>query len=239
MKKKFFKCLLLVLFAVLVFSAISNVYKWIVSGKQEIKISTSKKAYTNSNLYVSTVAVKDGVDLETKTKLKLLDSKGKTVKHTKISYDGNNAIIKIPDVEPGNYYIEAKVSSKKGKDTVKQAIYISKENQENITITLDKGIYKPGDQVNFRALLTSKQDDIPLKEDVNICIYDGNDNKVYNESVTSSEYGIVSGTFKLADEVNSGLYKVVVNSKSKEVTKAARRIDFKTLLKLLQKSKIT
>ncbi|HCC03253.1 MAG TPA: hypothetical protein DEP51_00080, partial [Clostridiales bacterium] len=50
-------------------------------------------------------------------------------------------------------------------------------------------------------------------------IYDGNDNKVYNENIKSSDYGIVSGKFELANEVNSGLYKLVVKSNENETTK--------------------
>lgn len=143
MKKKIAKYVLLVLFISLVVLAIFNTYKWIVCGKQSIKISTSKEVYTNSDLYVSIIAQDKGVDLETKTKIKLLNSNGKKVKDTIVSYDGSIAKISIPEVEAGNYFIEAKVSSKVGKDTVKKEIYITDENQENITITLDKGIYKP------------------------------------------------------------------------------------------------
>jgi len=53
------------------------------------------------------------------------------------------AKISIPKIEAGNYLIEAEVSSKAGKDTIQKAIYITDGNQENATITLDKGIYKP------------------------------------------------------------------------------------------------
>ena len=94
-------------------------------------------------MYVSVIAQKDNVDLETKTKIKLVNSKGRKVRKAKVSYEGNNAKINVPNIEAGNYFIEAKVSSKEGKDTIKKAIYISDGNQENVTITLDKGIYKP------------------------------------------------------------------------------------------------
>ena len=143
MKKKVTKYALLAVFIAIVVLAIFNTYKWIVCGKQYIKISTSNKAYTNSDLYVSIIAQDKGVDLETKTKIKLLNSDGKKVKKAKVSYDGNNAKISIPEIEAGNYFIEAKVSSKAGKDTVQKEIYITDGNQENVTITLDKGIYKP------------------------------------------------------------------------------------------------
>ena len=219
MKKKIAKCVGLVIFIAIVIVAICNVYNWIVCGKQYIKINTSSKAYTNSDLYVSIIAQDKGVDIDTKTKLKLVNSKGKKVKNVNIKYEDNNTILSIPEIEPGNYFIEAKVSSKAGKDTIQKEIYISNGNEQNINITLDKGIYKPGDIVNYRALLTSKDKDEPVVEDVNICIYDGNDNKVYNENVKSSDYGIISGNFALASEVNSGLYKLVVKTKNNETNK--------------------
>lgn len=143
MKKNMAKYVLLVVFIVIVVLAIFNTYKWIVSGEQHIKISTSNKAYTNSDLYVSIIAQDKGVDLETDTKIKLLNSDGKKVKGAKVSYDGSNAKISIPEIEAGNYFIEAKVSSKAGKDNVQKEIYITDGSQENVTITLDKGIYKP------------------------------------------------------------------------------------------------
>ena len=143
MKKKVAKYALLVVFIAIVVLAIFNTYKWIVCGEQYIKISTSNKAYTNSDLYASIIAQDKGVDLETETKIKLLNSDGKQVKDAMVSYDGSNAKISIPEIEAGNYFIEAKVSSKVGKDTIQKEIYITDGNQENVTITLDKGIYKP------------------------------------------------------------------------------------------------
>ena len=143
MKKKIAKYALLAVFIIISVLAIFNTYKWIVCGKQYIKISTSNKAYTNSDLYISIIAQDKGVDLETETKIKLLNSDGKKVKNALVSYDGSNAKISIPEIEAGNYFIEAKVSSKAGKDTIQKEIYITDGNQENVTITLDKGIYKP------------------------------------------------------------------------------------------------
>ena len=218
-EKKVAKCIGLLIFIALIAFAIYSTYNWIVRGKQNIKISKPSKAYTNSDMYVSIIAQEDNVDLDTKTEIKLLDSKGHKVKNVNIKYEDNNAILSIPDIESGSYFLEAKVSSKKGKDTVKDEVYISKGNLENVTITFDKGIYKPGDTVNYRALITSKENDVPISKDINVSIYDGNDNKVYNENVKSSDYGIISGSFTLANEVNSGLYKLVVNSKENQFTK--------------------
>ena len=217
--KKISKIIGLLIFIAIIIVAIINTYNWIVCGKQYIKINTSSKAYTNSDLYVSIIAQDKGVDIETKTSLKLLDSKGKKVKNVEIKNEGNDYTLSLPEIEAGNYFLQASVSSKVGADTIKKEIYISKGNKENVTINLDKGIYKPGDIVNFRALLTNKLDDKPVTEDTNICIYDGNDNKVYNENVKSSDYGIISGKFVLANEVNSGLYRLVVKTDNSETVK--------------------
>ena len=219
MKKKIAKSIGLLIFIAIVITAICNIYVWIVSGEQYIKISTSSKAYTNSDLYVSIIAQENGVDLDTNAEIKLLNSNGKKVKDVKIAYEGNNAILSIPEIEAGNYILEAKVSSKAGKDTIQKEIYLSDGNAENVTITFDKGIYKPGDIVNYRALLTKKENDEPISKDINVSIYDGNDNKVYNENITASDYGIISGNFSLASEVNSGLYKLIVKTKSSETVK--------------------
>ena len=177
MKKKLFKYVGLVIFAILVIVAICNIYTWIVSGKQYIRISTASKAYANSDFYISFVAQEKQVDLETKTNIKLLDSNGKKVKDVNIKYENNSAVISIPDVEAGTYTIEADVSSKLGKDKIKKEIYVSKENNENIVISIDKGIYKPGDTISFRALVTDKENDEPISKDVNVSIFDGNDNR--------------------------------------------------------------
>lgn len=221
MKKKIVRAVLLLFLVVSIVIGIINVYKWIVCGKQIIKISTSAEIYANSKLPIVTT-VKDRKTkeiLESKTKIRLLNSKGKKVKKAKVEYDEDSAIVNIPQVKEGKYFIETKVSSKSGKDTIKKEIYISDAISENATITLDKGIYKPGDDVNFRVLLTKKENDEPVKEDVNISIYDGNDNKVYNEDVSASDYGIVSGKFTLANEVNSGIYRIVTKTKKSETTK--------------------
>lgn len=221
MKKKVGRVVWLLVVVISIIIGIINVYKWIVCGKQRIGMSTSAEIYANSKLpIVITVNDKKTNEiLESKTRLKLLNSEGKKVKKVNIEYDGKSASMNIPEVEAGKYFIEAKVSSKSGKDTIKKEIYISDAISENAIITLDKGIYKPGDDVNFRVLLTKKENDEPVKEDTNISIYDGNDNKVYNEDVSTSDYGIASGKFVLANEVNSGIYKIVIKTKKSETTK--------------------
>ena len=220
MKKKIGTYILIVIITILSVITIVNAYKWIRTGNQTISINTPNKIYSNSDLYITVEANKNGENLETAAKVKLLDSNKREVKGAKVSYTDENCIISIPDVETGSYIVDAYVTTKEGDDTVQKSIYISNGAKCNYTITLDKGIYKPGDTVNYRTLITSKTDNKPIKSDVNICIYDGNNNKVYNEKVTTSNYGILSGSFNLANEVNSGIYRLVVSSGQEEETKS-------------------
>lgn len=72
--------------------------------------------------------------------------------------------------------------------------------------------------MNFRALLTRKENDEPISEEVNVCIYDANDNKIYDKNLKTSEYGILGDSFKLDNEINSGIYRLVLKTNSRQVT---------------------
>ena len=219
-KKKQIKItlIIIVIMAALIILGI-NSYTWMRTGNQQISITTASKVYTESDLYVNVSTKKDGELLENKSKMKLLNNRGKKVRNAKCEQKDGNTILKIPNVSEGKYYIEAKVSTKAGTDKVRKEIYITDKEEENVNISFDKGIYKPGDLVKFRAVILMKDDEKPVNEDVNISIYDGKENRVYNKNVKSSEFGIVSGEFKLANEVNSGVYKLNVKTKSNETTK--------------------
>ena len=81
MKKKVAKYIGVAIFVFLVIAMIFNIYSWIVSGKQDIKISIPNKAFANSDLYVSVIAQEHETDLDTKINIKLVNSKGKRVKN--------------------------------------------------------------------------------------------------------------------------------------------------------------
>ena len=219
MKKKILKGIGLFVLAAIVIINLYNLYIWIVSGNQLIITNIPSKAYTNSEVYMSVCTDKYTNNDNLKIKMHLLDGIGKRVKKVNFKYDGSNVIMEVPDIKSGNYTIKTTITTKKGKDTFKKPIYLTSSGSNNVTITFDKGIYKPGDTVNYRALITNTENDEPLIKKLNVSIYDGNKNRVYNEDITSSEYGIVSGEFSLANEVNSGLYKLVVKTEEGETTK--------------------
>lgn len=192
------------------------------NGNQNIELEASNKYYVGEDLEANIVvkSKKDSSNLDSLIKTSLLDSNKKKVKSvkSKLKINGKENIhLAIPEnLNEGTYYLKVEVSSKRGNDVIIKPITISNHNTENITCFLDKGIYKPGDTVNYRILSTYKNNDKPIEEDLTINIYDGNENKVYSKNVKTSNYGIVSGNFTLANEVNSGSYKIeTISNKSK------------------------
>ncbi len=227
-KKKVIKTIILVLFVLLICFCLYNFIGYLRIGKQKINISTTSQVYSNSSIEaIINVTDKKNNSIKSNVKIELLDSDGKRIKGVKESYkkpENEKVEVSLPlssEIETGKYELKITSTSKFGiyKDTLKIPLNIINGNEIKTIISLDKGIYKPGDDVNFRALLISKRNDTPIETEANIYIYDGNDNKVYSNEVETSEYGIISGNFKLADEVNSGTYRLVISTDSQEVTK--------------------
>lgn len=226
-KKNIVKTIILTVFIFLICFFLYNFVTRLRLGKQTIILNTSTQIYSDSNIEaIIDVCDKKSNSIKSNVYIELLDSNGKKVKDIKEKYKKEEekkiqALIPLSkDIQTGSYELKVTSKYKFGffKDSVKIPINIISGSDSKIIISLDKGIYKPGDNVNFRALLISKRDENPVKTKANIYIYDGNDNKVYSNEAETSEYGIVSGNFKLGDEVNSGTYKLVVSTDSKEIT---------------------
>ncbi len=226
-KKKIRIGLFFIIITMILIVSIFNIFSFFTTGKQVISVNTSNTYYTGSdiNATVSVKKAKDDKQIDAKVKMELYDEEEKKVKDVECeSYiekgESADLYFNIPeDLETGNYSL--KITSKSGllKDSAIMPINIIKDIKSNVVISLDKGIYKPGDEINFRALLLSKRENIPVENEVSIYIYDGNENKVYSNKTKTSEYGIVSGSFKLADEVNSGTYTISVVTESQEISK--------------------
>lgn len=217
-------CLLIIAILLIVF--LRNLYLAIRSGKQSLRIIMDQTCYAGSTIDAMVkVTGKDGKEVDSTVTAKLKSINGMIIKNAdekvKVGKGEQGLLeIKVPeDIESGTYKLEITATSGVYKDKKETNVIIREAPISNVTISLDKGIYKPGDTVNYRALLTSKEDDTPAVTDVKVSIFDGNDNKVYVNSAKTSEYGIVFGSFTLADEVNSGTYRLVVETDSQDITK--------------------
>ena len=226
-KKQIAKVAKIIIIIAFISFIIFNIRQAIIKGNHQIELTTASQYFIGETLEAS-INVKDNTTMdkiESNLKVYLLDSNHKKIKNfTKSLKTKNNETenieFKLPEnLKEGKYYLKIYCKSKMGKDVIEQGITLGTSKQNNINVVLDKGIYKPGDNVNYRVLITSKKEDVPVSEDVVLSIYDGNENKVYTEKLSTSEFGITSGTFKLANEVNSGTYKINVSTKEKDYSK--------------------
>lgn len=226
MKQKL-KVILILTFAILLFVTASFVFKACTVDKQKIivKYNTNISTATNLETIVSVVD-KNGNTKKSNLVLELFDNDNKKVKGVKEKYkldEGEvaNCSLAIPaDLAAGNYNL--KLTARSGLLSTKKevSIAISNANSSDIVISLDKGIYKPSDTIKYRALLVSRADCSPQNsKDTLVEIFDGNGNKVYSQNSKTTEFGIISGEFTLAKEVNSGTYLISVDTNSKKVTK--------------------
>lgn len=226
-RKKALKAICLIIITALILTGFYNLFSYFTKGNLRINVKTSSTYYSGGNVDVLVDVSNEESEksVDSKVKLELYDSNGKKVKKTKTSKKVSKNIqedisLNLPEnLEEGSY--DLKITARSGifNDSLDVPVNIAKDEKAKTVISLDKGIYKPGDQINYRALILSNKDYKPEEQEVSIFIYDGNENKVYSETAKTSEYGIVSGSFNLGDEVNSGTYKIVVSNKSQEFSK--------------------
>ncbi len=220
------KRIITILKILVVIFCIASVYTFVnykIGGKNDFTLRQSD-SYKVGSRYESTIRItskenqmEDMSEYDIKAKLYDNDGKpvGKAVYKGKTNKNGiANISFDLPnDLQEGKYKLKVTCSGKFRKDKHKFDVNIVKDNLDYINISLDKGIYKPGDSVKYSAMIVSKNDLVPSQNsNIKVNIYDGNDNRVYSEETNSTEYGIVSGTFTLADEVNSGTYTIEVNT---------------------------
>ncbi|NOZ01383.1 MAG: hypothetical protein GXP54_05775, partial [Deltaproteobacteria bacterium] len=100
-----------------------------------------------------------------------------------------------------------------------------------VLVTTDKPIYQPGQEMHFRVLALRKPLLSPeAGEDCVIEVFDGKGNKVFKETLKTSDFGIAFARFQLAHEVNMGTYKVKATV-GETVTEKAVTVDRYTLPK--------
>ncbi|HEY4720484.1 MAG TPA: MG2 domain-containing protein, partial [Anaerolineae bacterium] len=118
-----------------------------------------------------------------------------------------NAAFSIPDNLAPDQKLIVETTSSLGHDRVEQAIKI--ERDYRILLTTDKPLYQPGQIIHLRALALSTFDRRPTaNQPLDITIADSKGNKVFHKALTTSDYGVASTDFQLANEVNTGPYKI-------------------------------
>ncbi|HXG08528.1 MAG TPA: MG2 domain-containing protein [Gemmataceae bacterium] len=117
------------------------------------------------------------------------------------------AQFKVPAVPPGQYTLAVATRSTLGEEKLERTVRVKSEPK--ILLTTDKPLYQPGQLIQIRALALSPFDLTPANgNELTFEVEDPKGNKVFKRSRTTSEYGIASVEFQLADEVNLGDYQV-------------------------------
>ena len=116
--------------------------------------------------------------------------------------------MKMPqNLAAGDYNVEVITRSPLGRETFQRKIKL--KSDAKILLTSDKPIYQPGHMMHVRALVLRPVDMKPVaNKEMQFEIEDAKGNKVFKKTLTTSEFGIASVDFQLADEVNMGDYHV-------------------------------
>ncbi|UCD57710.1 MAG: hypothetical protein JSV16_00970, partial [Candidatus Hydrogenedentota bacterium] len=120
-----------------------------------------------------------------------------------------DATFRIPDDLTGRQTLVVQVRSPLGNDLIENPIEVRKVHK--ILLTTDKPLYQPGQTIHIRSLSLSAASHEPAADaDVVIEVQDAKGNKVFKRATKTDGFGIAAADFVLADEVNTGLYKVRV-----------------------------
>jgi hypothetical protein len=114
----------------------------------------------------------------------------------------------VPGHAPAGQNLIIVSRSSKGQDRLVQPVTIDRDFK--ILLSTDKPIYQPGQVIHLRALVLSTFDLVPAgDQELEFVIADGKGNKVFRETVKTSEFGVAATDFQLASEVNTGAYKIL------------------------------
>jgi len=114
---------------------------------------------------------------------------------------------KVPEDAPAESELIVETNSKAGRDRIEKPVQITRAFK--IFLTTDKPVYQPSQVIHMRALVLGAQDLKPANQQpIQLVVEDAKGNKVFRKSVDTSEYGVASADFQLAEEVNQGRYKI-------------------------------
>jgi hypothetical protein len=127
---------------------------------------------------------------------------GETDKNGKLA-----ANFAVPSLTPGQYTMQIVSKSPLGEEKLERLVRIKADGK--ILLVSDRPIYQPGQLIHLRALALRSFDMKPLEnKDLLFEIEDPKGNKVFKKAFTTSDFGIASVDFQLADEVNMGNYNL-------------------------------
>ena len=125
----------------------------------------------------------------------------------------------MPEDLSGTVTVNIAAESEAGQNQISTPVEVSTGSR--ILLITDKPVYQPKQLMHIRALAFHSATGKPLADQpATLEVYDGKGNKVFKKQATTSEFGIVSADFQLADEVNQGEYRIraLIDEDSSEKT---------------------
>ncbi len=113
----------------------------------------------------------------------------------------------VPDSADPKSVLVVQAFSSAGEDKTEQPVSIQRSFK--VLVSTDKPIYQPGQVIHLRAVTFDAFTQAPaVMQPIEITITDAKGNKVLRRSLLTSAYGVAALDFTLADEVNTGVYKI-------------------------------
>ncbi len=117
-------------------------------------------------------------------------------------------LLDIPPDAPKNQTLTIETRSNLGSDSITQNVTVKRTFK--VLVTSDKPLYQPGQTMHLRALALSAFNRKPAQNGkLEFVVEDPKGTKVFQKSFDTSDYGIASADFALAERVNSGQYKII------------------------------
>ena len=117
--------------------------------------------------------------------------------------------------------IQARVTAR-GNTFVKN-IPMTFPRERKVLVTTDKPTYQPGQTIHIRALAMEQPKlAAAAGKTTTIEIFDAKNNKVHKSETKTNDYGVAYNRFQLANELNQGIFRIVVKVDGKQVIKTVK-----------------
>jgi hypothetical protein len=114
---------------------------------------------------------------------------------------------KVPALPAGSYKLSVVTKSDFGEEKLERDVKV--KTAPKVLLVTDKPLYQPGQLMHLRALALQSFDRTPVGgAEIVFEVEDAKGNKVFKKPLKTSEHGIASVDFQLADEVNTGDYRI-------------------------------
>lgn len=113
----------------------------------------------------------------------------------------------VPEDAAADQTLIVETASSLGRDRTEQPVTIVRDYR--LLVTTDKPLYQPGQLIHIRALALGSFDQTPASDQaIDVAVADGKGNIVFRKSLNTTSFGVAATDFQLANEVNSGPYKI-------------------------------